>query len=121
VAGLDDFFNLMFRDLPPERLRAWVGTRLGVARWQESPGFGWCGWNSRVGNIVIQVTTDQEQGCTWVGVSFNSLAGPWPSSYDWACEAARELGHEAACFHNRQLVAVRPGPDGTIQSVFGVE
>lgn len=121
MAESDDFFNLMFRDLPPDRLREWVGPLLEVARWEELPGLGWFGRDTRVGDLLVQVTPDEEQGCTWIGISFNSLGGPWPSSYEWALQAARELRHEAVCFHNRQQVAIRPGPDGTVYAVFGVE
>jgi hypothetical protein len=121
MAEPDDFFNLMFQDLPPDRLKEWVGPLLGVSRWEEAAGFGWYGWDSRVGDLLIQVTPDAEQGCTWVGVSFNSLVGPWPTSYDWACQAARELRHETICFYDRGLVAVRPNPDGTVSVEFGVK
>lgn len=72
VAEPDDFFYLIFRDLPPDRLRKWVGPLLGVTSWEESPGFGWYGRNSQVGDLLVQVTPDVEQGCTWVGISFNS-------------------------------------------------
>lgn len=121
MAEPDDYFNLLFRDLPPDRLRKWVGPLLGVTSWEESPGFGWYGWDSQVGDLLVQLTPDVEQGCTWVGISFNSHSSPWLSSYEWASQAARELGHEVVCFHDRQLVALRPGPDATVQAVFGVE
>ena len=108
MAEPDDFFDLLFRDLPPDRLMAWVGPLLGVARWEESPGFGWYGWDSRVGTVLVQVTPDADEGCTWVGVSFNSPDGPWPTNYEWASQAARELGREVTCVSNGRHFTVRP-------------